>query len=325
MVILTGVSGFIGSCMLTWLNENGYYRDVVAVDDFYKTYKDKNFEEKAAREFVHRDIFLQWFENTTQHIDLFIHLGARTDTTSTDAEAFNQLNVEYSQRIWRVCAIRNIPLIYASSAATYGDGSLGFDDDHKSIPFLKPRNEYARSKQDFDTWVLSQKEKPDYWIGCKFFNVYGPNEYHKNRMASVIFHTFNQIKTTGKMKLFKSHKKEYVDGQQKRDFIYIKDVLSVIGHFITGQKTCPSGLYNLGTGLARTFEDLAKGTFSAMGLKPNIEFMDMPEDIRDSYQYFTEAKMDKLIQEAGYQKSFFSLEDGIEDYVKNYLIPKKYF
>jgi ADP-L-glycero-D-manno-heptose 6-epimerase len=325
MIILTGVSGFIGSCMLTWLNENGYFRDVVVVDDFYKTYKDKNFENKAVREFVHRDIFLQWFETTTQHVDLVIHLGARTDTTSTDTEIFDLLNLNYSKRIWTVCTQRNIPLIYASSAATYGDGGHGFSDSHDIVSKLQPLNAYAHSKNDFDAWVLKQEKKPDFWVGCKFFNVYGPNEYHKARMASVIFHTFHQIRSSGKMKLFKSHKEGYKDGQQKRDFIYVKDVLSILQHFIGNQSSCPSGLYNFGTGLARSFEDLAKSTFVSMNLKPDIEFIDMPEDIRESYQYFTEADMQKLKNEAKYTHSFYTLEEGIKDYVQNYLLPKKYY
>jgi ADP-L-glycero-D-manno-heptose 6-epimerase len=325
MVILTGVSGFIGSCMLTYLNENGFYRDVVVVDDFYKIYKDQNFENKAVREFVHRDIFLHWFETSTQHVDMVIHMGARTDTTSTDTAAFNQLNLDYSKRIWNVCARRNIPLLYASSAATYGDGSQGFDDNHDDLSALKPLNAYAHSKHDFDLWVMQQKIAPDHWAGFKFFNVYGPNEYHKNRMASVIFHTFNQIKATGQMKLFKSHKEGYLDGEQKRDFIYVKDVLSILGHFISNQKNCPSGIYNLGTGQARTFIDLAKNTFTSMGLKPKIEFIDMPMDIRDSYQYFTEANMQKLKEKSGYTKAIYSLEEGITDYVTGYLIPKKYY
>ncbi|MBK8623230.1 MAG: ADP-glyceromanno-heptose 6-epimerase [Saprospiraceae bacterium] len=325
MVILTGVSGFIGSCMLTWLNEHGFHRDVVVVDDFYKIYKDKNFEDKAVREFVHRDIFLNWFESTTQHIDLVIHLGARTDTTSTDTEVFDILNLDYSKRIFTVCAQRDIPLLYASSAATYGDGNLGFSDDHAVIPKLQPLNAYARSKNDFDLWVLQQKNMPKHWAGFKFFNVYGPNEYHKARMASVIFHTYHQIRSTGKMKLFRSHKEGYADGQQKRDFIYVMDVLSILGHFVQNFNSSPSGIYNLGTGLARTFEDLATNTFTAMGLKANLEFIDMPEDIRESYQYFTEADMSKLSKEAGYDKPFYTLEEGIKDYVQGFLMPKKYY
>lgn len=324
MVILTGVSGFIGSCFLSWLNENGYYRDVVVVDDFYKKYKDNNFENKAVREFVHRDIFLSWFESTSQKIDLVIHLGARTDTTLVDKELFDRLNLNYSQRLWDVCTRRDIPFLYASSAATYGDGSLGFDDDEKKISLLTPLNDYARSKHEFDLWVLKQKNKPTHWAGFKFFNVYGPNEYHKARMASVIFHTFHQIRSNGMMKLFKSHKEGYADGQQKRDFIYVKDVLSVIGHFIQHKNYTP-GIYNLGTGTARTFEDLAKATFKAMDLKPNIQFIDMPQDIRESYQYFTEANMQKLLNDGGYSQPFFSLEEGVEDYVKGYLSLNRYY
>ncbi|MFZ1581667.1 MAG: ADP-glyceromanno-heptose 6-epimerase, partial [Saprospiraceae bacterium] len=302
MIILTGVSGFIGSCMLTALNESGYERDVVVVDDFYKVYKDKNTDGKSVREWMHRDIFLDWFEKTSQRVDFVIHLGARTDTTLIDTQVFDELNVNYSKRIWNVCALRQIPLIYASSAATYGNGDLGFSDDHDTIEKLQPLNPYGDSKHQFDLWALKQEQKPPFWIGCKFFNVYGPNEYHKARMASVVFHTFRQIKNTGKMQLFKSHKAGFADGFQSRDFIYVKDVLNMILYFMQNQQ-CESGIYNFGTGLARTFLDLANGTFAAMDLSPEISFIDTPEDIRETYQYFTEADMSKL-KKTGYAKPF---------------------
>ncbi|MBK8887167.1 MAG: ADP-glyceromanno-heptose 6-epimerase [Saprospiraceae bacterium] len=323
MIILTGVSGFIGSCMLTALNESGYERDVVVVDDFYKVYKDKNTDGKSVREWMHRDIFLDWFEKTSQRVDFVIHLGARTDTTLIDTQVFDELNVNYSKRIWNVCALRQIPLIYASSAATYGNGDLGFSDDHDTIEKLQPLNPYGDSKHQFDLWALKQEQKPPFWIGCKFFNVYGPNEYHKARMASVVFHTFRQIKNTGKMQLFKSHKAGFADGFQSRDFIYVKDVLNMILYFMQNQQ-CESGIYNFGTGLARTFLDLAKGTFAAMDLSPEISFIDTPEDIRETYQYFTEADMSKL-KKTGYAKPFTTLEEGVNEYVREYLRKGKYY
>ncbi|MBK9256367.1 MAG: ADP-glyceromanno-heptose 6-epimerase [Saprospiraceae bacterium] len=323
MIILTGVSGFIGSCLLTRLNEEGFNRDVVVVDDFYKLYKDKNTDEKTVREWMHREIFLDWFEKSSQKVDFVLHIGARTDTTLMDSDIFNELNLNYSQRIWKVCAEKGIPLIYASSAATYGDGSLGFDDNHENIKNLKPLNPYGQSKQDFDVWALEQKNKPPFWIGCKFFNVYGPNEYHKGRMASVIFHTFHQIKNTGGMRLFRSHRPDFADGHQSRDFIYVMDILDMIMFFMKNQKS-ESGIYNFGTGKARTFLDLAKSTFSALSIAEKISFIDTPEDIRDSYQYFTEANMEK-IRKAGFDQTFTTLEEGVKDYVQQYLIHKKYF
>ncbi|MCZ2100561.1 MAG: ADP-glyceromanno-heptose 6-epimerase [Chitinophagales bacterium] len=324
MIILTGVSGFIGSCLLTELNKHGFDREVVIVDDFYKLYKDKNTDNKNVREWMHRDIFLDWFEKTSQRIDFVLHLGARTDTTLTDVAVFDELNVNYSKRIWAVCANRDIPLIYASSAATYGDGSHGFSDSHELINQLKPLNPYGDSKQQFDVWALAQEAKPSFWIGCKFFNVYGPNEYHKGRMASVIFHTYNKIKASRSMQLFKSHRKDYADGHQSRDFIYVKDIMKMILFMMDNKDTVASGLYNFGTGKARTFLDLASSTFRAMQIPENISFIDTPADIRDTYQYFTEADMSKM-QKAGYNQPFWSLEDGIMDYVTNYLKPGIYY
>ncbi len=323
MIILTGVSGFIGSCVLTKLNSSGFHRDVVVVDDFYKLYKDKNTDGKAVREWMHRDIFLDWFEKSTQKVDFVLHMGARTDTTLMDVDIFNELNLNYSKRIWSVCAKRGIPFIYASSAATYGDGSYGFNDDHSLIQNLKPLNPYGDSKHQFDLWALDQDDKPPFWIGCKFFNVYGPNEYHKGRMASVIFHTYHQIKNTGEMKLFRSHRPDFQDGHQSRDFIYVRDILSIIIYFMNNQKV-ESGIYNFGTGQARTFLDLAKSTFAAMDVQENISYIDTPVDIRDAYQYFTEADMTK-VRAIGYTLGFTSLEDGVHEYVKEYLKKGKYF
>jgi ADP-L-glycero-D-manno-heptose 6-epimerase len=234
------------------------------------------------------------------------------------------LNVDYSQNVWNYCAANDVPLIYASSAATYGSGELGYDDEDKLSEDLHPLNPYGVSKNEFDKWALHQETQPPFWAGLKFFNVYGPNEYHKARMASVIFHSFNQIKKDGVVKLFKSHRPDFEDGQQLRDFIYVKDVVKVIGWMIESEKSkdesrrLKSGIYNLGTGKARSFKDLVHATFAGLDLTPNIQYIDMPEDIRDKYQYFTEAKMDKL-KGAGYDEEFYSLEDGVGDYVRHYL------
>ena len=320
MIVVTGALGFIGSCLVKKLNDEGNTRNLMVVDDFYKQYKEPNLENKFIREWIHRDIFLEIVKKMPAKIDFVFHLGARTDTAEQDKAIFDKLNLNYSKEIWNFCTENQVPLIYASSAATYGSGEHGYKDDPKIVSKLKPLNPYGDSKNDFDKWVLKQKKTPPFWAGIKFFNVYGPNEYHKGRMASVIFHTKEQIKATGKMNLFRSHKKGVKDGEQMRDFVYIKDVVDVLYFLHKNQKN--SGLYNLGTGKARSFHDLAKLTFKAMGLKPDISFIDTPEDIRENYQYFTEADMSKL-KKAGYDKPFYSLEKGIEDYVKNYLLQKK--
>ena len=227
MIVITGAAGFIGSAMVSRLNREGYLRDIVVVDDFYKDYKDPNLKGKFIREWVHRDIFLPWFEQVPGMIDGVIHLGARTDTAEQDREIFDRLNVNYSKRIWEICTKHQIPLIYASSAATYGDGSSGYSDRHEVVPELRPLNPYGESKQTFDEWVLAQEETPPFWAGIKFFNVFGPNEYHKGRMASVVYHAFHQIRETGGMKLFRSHRPDIADGHQSRDFVYIRDVVDV--------------------------------------------------------------------------------------------------
>ncbi|HPK05637.1 MAG TPA: ADP-glyceromanno-heptose 6-epimerase, partial [Bacteroidales bacterium] len=227
------------------------------------------------------------------------------------------LNLNYSKKLFSFCTKAGIPLIYASSAATYGLGEYGYSDDHSVIRDLKPLNPYGKSKNDFDIWVLEQKETPPFWAGMKFFNVYGPNEYHKGRMASVIFHAYNQMISQGQVKLFRSHNPDYADGGQLRDFIYVKDVVDVLVFLM--QTKPDSGIYNLGTGVARSFYDLAKATFNAANIPEKIEFIDTPIDIRDKYQYFTQAEMSKLTQ-TGYTKSFYKLDDGIHDYVSNYLM-----
>ncbi len=320
MIVITGAAGFISSCLVAKLNLNGF-SDLVLVDDFSIIAKRACWEHKKYRTLVERDVFFEWLKNNQQQVEFIFHLGARTDTTEFDTKVFDELNLNYSKKIWQACVSYNIPLVYASSAATYGAGEFGYDDDETRIKDLQPLNPYGVSKNDFDKWALLQTEKPLFWAGLKFFNVYGPNEYHKGRMASVVYHAYHQIKNTGSMKLFKSHKKEFADGEQLRDFIYVKDVVEVCYFLMHLRKH--SGIYNLGTGKARTFKSLAEQTFMAMNKAVNIEFIDIPSDIRDTYQYFTEANMLKL-KNIGYHSDFYSLEDGIEDYVKNYLMQGQY-
>lgn len=321
MIVVTGAAGFIGSCLVNKLNNKGV-KDIVIVDDFSNQRKNKNLEHKVFREKIHRDDFLTWLDFNQANIEFILHIGARTDTTEFDVEVFNKLNLNYTKAIWNACVKYDIPLIYASSAATYGLGEMGYADNHDIIKDLKPLNPYGESKNEFDKWALSQRKKPKFWTGLKFFNVYGPNEYHKDRMASVILHAFHQIKETGKVKLFRSHNPDYEDGKQLRDFIYVKDLLSVIYFLMQHKKD--AGIYNLGTGKARSFLALTKATFNAMDVEPNIEFIDTPVDIRDKYQYFTEAKMDKL-RSIGYDKDFYSLEEGIEEYVQEFLMKERYY
>lgn len=319
MIVVTGAAGFIGSCLVGRLNQAGH-DDIVVVDDFSKTEKNRNLEGKTIAAKVGRKDFINWLKEFSDEVDFIYHIGARTDTTEFDSTIFDELNVNYSKDIWNICVEKQIPLVYASSGATYGLGELGYKDDHSIIPSLKPLNPYGESKNNFDIWVLEQTKFPPFWAGLKFFNVYGPNEYHKGRMASVIFHAFNQITATDGMKLFRSHNPDYADGGQLRDFVYVKDLLDVC--LFLKDETPESGIYNLGSGTARTFLDLAKNTFKAMGKDENISFVDTPLDIRDKYQYFTEADIEKL-RKAGYLKEFYSLEKGIEDYVTNYLMQDK--
>lgn len=321
LIVVTGAAGFIGSCLVSRLNAAGY-NNLIVVDDFSKHEKDHNLEGKTISAKIGRSDFLHWLSDFGSEVDIIFHIGARTDTTEFNTKIFDELNVHYTQEIWKACVQFSIPLVYASSAATYGLGEHGYDDRHDIIDQLSPLNPYGHSKNDVDKWILSQTETPPFWAGLKFFNVYGPNEYHKGRMASVIFHAFNQIKEKGSMKLFRSHNPNFEDGCQLRDFVYVKDVVDVCLFLMEDQPT--SGIYNLGSGKARTFLDLAKNTFSSLGKPESIEFIDTPEDIRDKYQYFTEANMSKLI-ESGYTQKFHTLEEGIKDYVENYLISGKYF
>ncbi len=320
--IVTGAAGFIGSCLVNKLNNKGITR-IIVVDDFSKPAKNRNLEHKAIAGKVHRNEFFDWLQENHADVEAVYHLGARTDTTEFNKAVFDELNLNYSKRVWELCASNSIPLVYASSAATYGMGEHGYKDDHEVVQLLKPLNPYGESKNDFDKWVLQQEKCPPFWAGVKFFNVYGPNEYHKGRMASVIFHSFNQIRQTGKVRLFRSHKEGYKDGMQLRDFIYVKDVVDVL-YFLMHTAPQP-GLYNLGTGKARAFLHLAQAVFAALDLPENIEFIDTPLDIRDKYQYFTQAETGKLVHGAGYTNPFYSLEEGVTEYVKEFLEPVRYF
>ncbi len=321
MIVITGAAGFIGSYLLSYFNQEGEDQ-IIIVDDFSFPEKNKNMEGKSYEMKIERKEFISWFEKNYDQVDFVFHIGARTDTTEFDKSIFDELNVAYTKEIWNICADKMIGLVYASSAATYGLGEHGYVDDHSIIEKLVPLNPYGDSKNDFDKWALAQTNQPPFWCGLKFFNIYGPNEFHKGRMASVIFHAFNQISEIGAMKLFQSHNPDYKDGEQQRDFVYVHDLAKVCDWMAENQPE--SGLYNLGSGTARTFLDLVNATFKAMDKAPDISFIPTPEDIRDKYQYFTEADMTKLYK-AGYPDEFSSLEEGVSDYVKNYLIPGKYY
>lgn len=321
MIVVTGAAGFIPSVVIGHLNACGF-ENLILVDAFSRQDKLPNYIQKKYKQLIDRSVFIDWLSVHHKNVEFVVHLGARTDTAEFNKNIFNQLNVNFSKDVWRLCTAHQIPLIYASSAATYGLGEFGYNDDHAIVHALKPLNPYGESKNEFDKWAIQQKEQPPFWAGLKFFNVYGPNEYHKGRMASVIFHSYWQIIEKRTVNLFKSHHPDFMDGKQLRDFIYVKDVAKVIAFLM--RKKPENGLYNLGTGQARTFYDLAESTFKVLEIKPVINFIDTPSDIRDKYQYFTEAKMEKLLK-AGYDESFTSLEEGVSDYVQNYLKTKNYY
>lgn len=321
MIIVTGAAGFIGSCLVSKLNREGF-KDIILVDDFSDPKKMKNLEGKIYSQKVHRDDFIQWLRENQRLVQFVFHLGARTDTAEFNKEIFDRLNLNYSKDVWKLCVEFGLPLVYASSAATYGLGENGYDDNEEVIEKLKPLNPYGNSKNDFDKWVMKQEKKPYFWVGLKFFNVYGPNEFHKGRMGSVIMNAYYQIQEKGLVKLFRSHHPDFKDGEQLRDFVYVKDIVEVCYFFLHHRKD--SGIYNLGSGKARTFLDLVKNTFSALNKTPNIEFIDTPIDIRDKYQYFTEANMAKL-KAIGYLKPLHTLEEGVKDYVQNYLVGERYY
>lgn len=312
MIVVTGGAGFIGSCLLWRLNKEGI-RNIIVVDEPITSEKERNLEEKKFSFFVEKNNFLSLVTSNKlgKKVDAIFHLGACTSTTLTDMEYFIKNNVEYSKKLAEYSIANNIRFIYASSAATYGDGSQGFSDKDEITLKLKPLNPYGYSKHLFDLWVMNTGLIKNV-VGLKYFNVFGPNEYHKQDMMSVVAKSFDEVVKNKKIRLFKSHRMEYKDGEQKRDFIYVKDAVDATYYFFENRDK--NGIYNIGTGKARTWNDLAKVLFSALGIEPNIEYFDMPENIRDKYQYFTQADISKLRQ-TGYAKKIYELEDAVKEYV----------
>ena len=319
MIVVTGACGFIGSCMIAKLNFEKR-KDIVAVDLFSRPDEIclSNIENKDIALRIDKDDFLGWLDDNYTSVDYVIHMGGISSTTVFDAEMLKQYNTNYSMALWHLCAKYFIPLIYASSAATYGSGENGYSDDEILIPTLKPLNPYGKSKQDFDVWCLKENDKPPFWYGLKFFNVYGPNEYHKGSMASIVLHAYEQIMQTKKLKLFKSYREDIPHGQQKRDFVYIDDVVDIMYWLM--ENNPKSGIYNVGTGTARSYFEIAKIMFAVLKLPPKVVYIDMPEEIKAKYQYFTQADMKKL-RDAGYKGRPTSLRNGINDYISKYLIP----
>jgi ADP-L-glycero-D-manno-heptose 6-epimerase len=317
MIVITGGAGMIGSMIAWQLNQQGR-DDLVIVDRHQHADQWQNLCHRRYADYLDKDELLHWLERHGHMVEAIIHMGAISATTERDWNRLLQDNIRYSQHLWNWCAHHGIPLLYASSAATYGSGDQGYDDN---LEELRPLNGYGYSKHMFDQWAMRQVRngapRPPQWCGFKFFNVYGPNEYHKERMASVAYHTFNQVRDTGTMRLFKSDRPEVEDGMQLRDFVYVKDAAEVVAHFL--QNPDKSGIFNVGTGKARSFRDLAGAVMTSMGLEPSITWIDMPEDLKGKYQYFTQADVARL-RAAGYTKAFRSLEDGVRDYVQHYLM-----
>ncbi|MDO9183690.1 MAG: ADP-glyceromanno-heptose 6-epimerase [Bacteriovorax sp.] len=319
MILITGGAGFIGSVLAKQLNILGH-NDLVIVDKLEDSIKWKNLRGIKYLDYIHADeLFNGDYDDLIAETDMIFHMGACSSTTEKNMDFLMKNNVAYTQALFRFAATKNIPFIYASSAATYGAGELGYEDNHAEIPNLMPLNPYGYSKQLVDEWILKEENKPEHWFGLKFFNVYGPNEYHKEDMRSLVHKSFEQISSAKKVKLFKSYKPNFKDGEQLRDFIYVKDVVMAMIELTDPEKASHSGIYNLGTGKARSFLDLTKATFSAMGLESHIEFIEMPEALRNQYQYYTQAHTRKLLTVLpGFE--FTSLEMGIRDYVQNYLM-----
>lgn len=314
-VIVTGGAGFIGSCIVKMLNDKGI-NDIVIADNISCTEKWMNMRNKIYREYVPRNNFISRLKNNEfGKISGIIHMGACSSTTEKDFDYLWMNNVEFTKTLWHYCSEKEIPFIYASSAATYGDGSQGFDDKC-DINILRPLNGYGYSKQVFDQWSMKQNSKPIQYVGLKFFNVYGPNEYYKGSMASMVFHGYRQLKENGVIKLFKSENPNYEDGGQLRDFVYVKDICKVINYFMDNSEY--SGLYNVGTGNAQSFCELVSSVFISLGMEPNIEYIDMPEHLKAKYQYYTKADISKL-REIGYSEPFMNVEQGVSDYVLNHL------
>lgn len=320
MIVITGGAGMIGSMIAWHLNTVLNRDDLVIVDRMDHPDQWQNLVHRQYAQYLDKDELFARLHNASG-VEAVIHMGAISATTERDFNKLVQSNIRYSQQLWDWCAEHGVPLLYASSAATYGGGEQGYSDAHDAVATLRPLNGYGYSKQFFDQWALRQQAQgrpcPPRWYGFKFFNVYGPNEYHKQRMASVALHTFNQFREHGTMQLFRSHLEGYEDGMQLRDFVYVKDAAAVVCHFL--QQAAPSGLYNIGTGKARAFRDLATAVMHSMDREPSITYIDMPTDLHGKYQYFTEADMRKL-RAAGYTHPFHSLEDGVRDYVQHYLM-----
>lgn len=325
MILVTGASGFIGSVIVKHLNDLGL-EDLILCDHFESGDKWKNLRDLKYSSFVQvEDLFGHEIWNKPNTLKGIYHMGACSDTTELNMDFLYKNNTEFTNRLLTLAADKNIPIVYASSAATYGAGEQGYNDAHAGIPKLKPLNKYGYSKQLSDEWILKQKKKPKVWFGVKFFNVFGPQEYHKGKMSSVVFQSFNQINEVGEVKLFKSHRPDYKHGEQLRDFVYVKDVVRAMVELMAAgaKKPALSGIYNLGTGEARSFHDLVKATFKSMGKKPKITFIDMPAELRNQYQYYTQADMGKL-KKALPKFKFMKLEDAVADYVAGHLMKDKY-
>lgn len=324
MILLTGGAGFIGSVLLKELNKLGR-RDIIVVDRLRNSPKWLNLRGGQFAQYIHADeLFLPENSAWLSKVKTIYHMGACSATTEMDMDYLMKNNVEYSKKLFRLASDKKIQIVYASSAATYGAGEQGYSDDETKISSLRPLNPYGYSKQLFDEWALQQKRTPYAWYGVKFFNVYGPNEYHKITMRSVVYKSFTEIRDEGRVKLFKSHRPDFKDGMQLRDFVYVKDIVRAMIAMVELNDPKASGIYNLGTGKARSFNDLTLATFKAMGKNPQIDYVDMPESIRNQYQYFTEADMNKF-KKILPDFHFSSLEEGVEDYVKNYLLKENIF
>ncbi|GBG13411.1 ADP-L-glycero-D-manno-heptose 6-epimerase [Novimethylophilus kurashikiensis] len=318
MIVITGGAGMIGSMIAWHLNTQEGRDDLVIVDRCKHPEQWQNLCHRRYADYLDKDELPGWLAQNRGKVTAIIHMGAISATTERDFNLLVQDNFRYSQQLWNWCAQNDVPFLYASSAATYGGGEQGYDD---TMETLRPLNGYGYSKYLFDQWALRQVKTgaavPPQWCGFKFFNVYGPNEYHKERMASVAFHSFNQFRDTGTVKLFKSDRPEVQDGMQLRDFVYVKDVAEVVTFFL--KHPDQSGIFNVGTGEARAFKDLATAVMTSMSREPSITWIDMPDDLKGKYQYYTQANMTKL-RAAGYDKPFRTLEDGVRDYVQNYLM-----
>ena len=320
MIVVTGGAGFIGSALVWRLNTLNM-DDIIIVDSLGTDEKWKNLVGLNYRDFIHKDDFIKLLETSViETPNTIIHMGANSSTTEKDADLLLRNNFEYSKKLAEYCLTKEVRFIYASSAATYGDGSLGFDDHEADMHLLRSLNIYGYSKAMFDLWAL-KRGIMNKVVGLKYFNVYGPNEYHKGDMRSVLHKAFEQIKETGKARLFKSANTKYKDGEQMRDFVYIKDAVDMTLFFL--EHPHKNGLFNIGSGKARTWNDLVTALFNTMNKKIEIEYFDMPSHLLEKYQYFTEAKMNKL-NKAGYSKPLMSLEGGITDYVQNYLFKDKF-